>query len=545
MGFRAGLASPRLVLADAPPFPLPFNNSQSMMNYYVSSVLSPANPSQHSGSVATVSIASVGSVHSSSGPEGAHSASQYEGAPRNGDTSSATLFAAQPPSTLSTSKMSVYSGVTSLEAPPTQLPFFGGNPAEQASFSARMQPPASSMGGQYGYGLPYPMESMFQQSYSAGVMNTLMMQQYEQPGGMSSGSPLYRGGGASNAPHPGSPFFMQAAQHMSAPPERQRQQSQFHPVHDPRMGRQYQAPVAYEGGRADMGAWPHGQPSPNFQSSRGGRRGPAIRGGWSGGAGGADGMRDFEGSRGNAGPGGRGKGRGGNYQDAPPQQSKNAVVSHFLDRSEPLPSLSEIVPHAFDFACDPRGASYLLHVLPLVLSARPQGRPLNDAASALLSRLCAEAEAISLHPSAHQIFLLFLGQGSSEEQLLITQLSLLGKMSSLSFHTHGCRVVQKAISCLPRELAEALANELDEGLLARCVEDSNANHVLSAIASELAPDSAPSLYRFAKNSAKQLAMHPYGCRLVQRILEKKSVHSMEVANILLEHVVLLSTDSFG
>jgi pumilio RNA-binding family len=150
-----------------------------------------------------------------------------------------------------------------------------------------------------------------------------------------------------------------------------------------------------------------------------------------------------------------------------------------------------------------------------------------------------------MHPTAHQIILLFLAQGSSEEQLLITQLSLRGKMSSLSFHTHGCRVVQKAISCLPKDLAEALANELDEGLLARCVEDSNANHVLSVIASELAPDSVPSLYRFAKNAAKQLAAHPYGCRLVQRILEKKSAHSKEVATILLEHVVLLSTDSFG
>lgn len=119
------------------------------------------------------------------------------------------------------------------------------------------------------------------------------------------------------------------------------------------------------------------------------------------------------------------------------------------------------------------------------------------------------------------------------------QLGLLlsGQAVNLAMQMYGCRVVQKALEYVNTERLMALVSEFESPpVLLRCVHDSNGNHVIqkcieivSRVArgareqSKEAADHIAGRIQFIidtfKGRVKELSSHPYGCRVVQRILE--------------------------
>lgn len=119
------------------------------------------------------------------------------------------------------------------------------------------------------------------------------------------------------------------------------------------------------------------------------------------------------------------------------------------------------------------------------------------------------------------------------------QLGLLlsGQAVNLAMQMYGCRVVQKALEYVNTERLMALVSEFESPpVLLRCVHDSNGNHVIQKcieIVSRVANDArehskeagehVASRIQFIidtfKGRVKELSSHPYGCRVVQRILE--------------------------
>ena len=114
---------------------------------------------------------------------------------------------------------------------------------------------------------------------------------------------------------------------------------------------------------------------------------------------------------------------------------------------------------------------------------------------------------------------------------------LAGQAVNLAMQMYGCRVVQKALEYVNTERLMALVSEFESPpVLLRCVHDSNGNHVIQKcieIVSRVAADAAEhskeagdhvaSRIQFIidtfKGRVKELSSHPYGCRVVQRILE--------------------------
>jgi hypothetical protein len=100
---------------------------------------------------------------------------------------------------------------------------------------------------------------------------------------------------------------------------------------------------------------------------------------------------------------------------------------------------------------------------------------------------------------------------------------------------YGCRVVQKALEYVNTSRLIELVQEFESPpLLLRCVHDSNGNHVIQKcieIVSKVAKEAAnPDLAEYLsgriqfiidtfQGRVKELSSHPYGCRVVQRILE--------------------------
>jgi pumilio RNA-binding family len=116
-------------------------------------------------------------------------------------------------------------------------------------------------------------------------------------------------------------------------------------------------------------------------------------------------------------------------------------------------------------------------------------------------------------------------------------LLLAGQAVNLAMQMYGCRVVQKALEYVNTERLMALVSEFESPpVLLRCVHDSNGNHVIQKcieIVSRVANDAREHSKEAAEHVAgriqfiidtfkgrvKELSSHPYGCRVVQRILE--------------------------
>ena len=139
----------------------------------------------------------------------------------------------------------------------------------------------------------------------------------------------------------------------------------------------------------------------------------------------------------------------------------------------------------------------------------------------------------------------FFEYGSDEQRVALAHV-MHGHILTLSLQMYGCRVVQKALEHVPSDEQICLVQEL-EGHVLRCVKDQNGNHVIQKCI-ECVPlkTSAPFLTASFLSQASTLAMHPYGCRVIQRIFEHgPPEHSEALLNELLKNTSVLIQDQYG
>ncbi|KAJ3551788.1 hypothetical protein NP233_g13012 [Leucocoprinus birnbaumii] len=87
----------------------------------------------------------------------------------------------------------------------------------------------------------------------------------------------------------------------------------------------------------------------------------------------------------------------------------------------------------------------------------------------------------------------------------------------LSLNVYGCRVVQKVIELCTTEQQTQLVRKIEPHVLT-VVKDTNGNHVIQKFVMTVPPERLSFLRAF-RDAARQLAIHPYGCRVLQRCLE--------------------------
>jgi hypothetical protein len=114
--------------------------------------------------------------------------------------------------------------------------------------------------------------------------------------------------------------------------------------------------------------------------------------------------------------------------------------------------------------------------------------------------------------------------------------TLEGEMVELSLQMYGCRVVQKALEALDEDDLPRLLQEFHHNVL-RCIYDQNGNHVIQKCIEVLndrakKAEAVGDTHRAAFSreqidfitddvlvNTMSLSCHPYGCRVLQRILE--------------------------
>ena len=110
---------------------------------------------------------------------------------------------------------------------------------------------------------------------------------------------------------------------------------------------------------------------------------------------------------------------------------------------------------------------------------------------------------------------------------------LKGHATGLAMQMYGCRVIQKALEYVSTQRLIILVAEFDDPNILDCVHDQNGNHVIQKcieIVSRAARDASAELSDYLssriqfilnafRGKVRDLSIHPYGCRVVQRILE--------------------------
>ena len=122
---------------------------------------------------------------------------------------------------------------------------------------------------------------------------------------------------------------------------------------------------------------------------------------------------------------------------------------------------------------------------------------------------------------------------------------LYGNMLELSMQPYACRMVQRVLEVIEEGDCLALASELD-GHIPACVQDQHGNHVVQKLV-DIMPHNSSFIVRSFVGRVLEVSTHSYGCRVVQRVLERcrDSPDIVKVLEEILHYVEELSLDQYG
>jgi pumilio RNA-binding family len=111
---------------------------------------------------------------------------------------------------------------------------------------------------------------------------------------------------------------------------------------------------------------------------------------------------------------------------------------------------------------------------------------------------------------------------------------------------YGCRVIQKALEVMELDQKIELVRELD-GNIMRCVRDQNGNHVIQKCIECVPTEHIGFVVSAFRGQVASLSMHPYGCRVIQRVLEHCGGDSQGqcIIDEILESACVLAQDQYG
>jgi Pumilio-family RNA binding repeat len=120
----------------------------------------------------------------------------------------------------------------------------------------------------------------------------------------------------------------------------------------------------------------------------------------------------------------------------------------------------------------------------------------------------------------------------------------------LSLHGVGCRVVQKILEVGNLQERILIGNSLPKGKVVECCMDVNANHVMQKFIEVLPSEETEfiisEISSAFSNNVSRLAVHCYGCRVVQRILSRCEIaQTYKILDSIISHVDEMVSDQFG
>ncbi|XGW10339.1 hypothetical protein V3C99_012097 [Haemonchus contortus] len=219
--------------------------------------------------------------------------------------------------------------------------------------------------------------------------------------------------------------------------------------------------------------------------------------------------------------------------------NRSHILEDFRNNRTPPLQISDILTHVVEFAKDQHGSRFIQQKLERASVKEKQ---------LLFEEVLANAHALMIDVFGNYVIQKFFEFGTPEQKAALGR-TLRGNVMNLALQMYGCRVIQKAMESIDESLQLEILREM-EGHVLKCVKDQNGNHVVQKVIEKVKPERLQFIINtFTKNgpdTITQLSMHPYGCRVIQRVLEHCSEEQKRpVLEALHANMSTLIVDQYG
>uniref|UniRef100_A0A0D9ZTA4 PUM-HD domain-containing protein n=1 Tax=Oryza glumipatula TaxID=40148 RepID=A0A0D9ZTA4_9ORYZ len=214
-----------------------------------------------------------------------------------------------------------------------------------------------------------------------------------------------------------------------------------------------------------------------------------------------------------------------------------SLLEEFKSNKSKSYELSEIAGHVVEFSADQYGSRFIQQKLETAST---------EEKDMVFSEIMPQALTLMTDVFGNYVVQKFFEHGSPTQ---IKELAdqLIGRVLALSLQMYGCRVIQKvAIEVVGLDQQTKMVAELD-GHVMRCVRDQNGNHVIQKCIECIPQHAIQFIVSTFYGQVVMLSTHPYGCRVIQRVLEHCDDPTTQqiMMDEILQSVCLLAQDQYG
>uniref|UniRef100_A0A2P2MFT6 Pumilio homolog 1-like isoform X2 n=1 Tax=Rhizophora mucronata TaxID=61149 RepID=A0A2P2MFT6_RHIMU len=214
----------------------------------------------------------------------------------------------------------------------------------------------------------------------------------------------------------------------------------------------------------------------------------------------------------------------------------SSLLDEFKSNKTKCFELSEIAGHVVEFSADQYGSRFIQQKLE---TARIEEKNM------VFVEIMPHSLSLMTDVFGNYVIQKFFEHGSASQiRELADQLN--GHVLTLSLQMYGCRVIQKAIEVVQLDQQTKMVKELD-GHIMRCVRDQNGNHVIQKCIECVPEDAIQFIVSTFYDQVVTLSTHPYGCRVIQRVLEH--CHDAKTQQIMMDEILksvcMLAQDQYG
>ncbi|XP_010922284.1 pumilio homolog 2 [Elaeis guineensis] len=214
----------------------------------------------------------------------------------------------------------------------------------------------------------------------------------------------------------------------------------------------------------------------------------------------------------------------------------SSLLDEFKSNKTRCFELAEIAGHVVEFSADQYGSRFIQQKLETATT---------EEKNMVFEEVIPHALSLMTDVFGNYVVQKFFEHGSAAQRReLANQLN--GHVLALSLQMYGCRVIQKAIEVVDLDQKTKMVTELD-GHIMRCVRDQNGNHVIQKCIECVPQDAIQFIISTFYDQVVTLSTHPYGCRVIQRVLEHCDDPKTQqiVMDEILQSVCMLAQDQYG
>ncbi|KAK1428705.1 hypothetical protein QVD17_17544 [Tagetes erecta] len=214
----------------------------------------------------------------------------------------------------------------------------------------------------------------------------------------------------------------------------------------------------------------------------------------------------------------------------------SSLLDEFKSNKTRSFELSEIAGHVVEFSADQYGSRFIQQKLETATT---------EEKNMVFKEIFPQALTLMTDVFGNYVIQKFFEHGMPAQRRELAG-KLLGHVLTLSLQMYGCRVIQKAIEVVDLDQKIKMVEELD-GHIMRCVRDQNGNHVIQKCIECVPEQHIQFIITTFFDQVVTLSTHPYGCRVIQRVLEhcEDQETQNKVMSEILACVSMLAQDQYG